>query len=580
MTAMYRPIITLIIAAGLLCCLPASAADWEIDLVYGGGFGQGDASLALDPTGLPHVSYTANGMLYLASPIVGGWNSEPVAVTGLWWGGWSSLAFSPTGQPSIAYIDATTTNALRYAYRAGGIWRFETVDEVGWQADFMSLAFSSTGSACIAYCKTVGAAPEVWFASRMGPNTWSRQKIMQVGAVTGPALAIDGTKAYVSFTETTSGRLKLAMSEAFGPWQVQDIDGGGSTPAIWYTAVAITPEGKLAIAYFLDGPTSVQLKYACGNGSSWRKEQAAALSRESICYCAVAVTTEGIPLIGYYDPETSTFKNAWKSGGRWLTETIDPAPGTGMRPCYRLDGQGNVQAAYFDGGSAWVKFAIAAVPRSIRSAKLFSDGQMVQISGAVASAAAGEMGSLLYMQEADRSSGIQLRFSGGLPNVERGGILDVSGQLTTIDGERAIDNALVERMEVGPVPEPLGMTSRALGGGDFGAPPSGQRGVAGGTGLNNIGLLVRAVGQVTKHEPVGPMGTPAWFVIVDGASFLKPPTYEATFIEVRVLCPAGAAPPAVGSYAAVAGISSCYEEDGELYPMIRPRSPEDIIVYR
>jgi len=64
----------------------------------------------------------------------------------------------------------------------------------------------------------------------------------------------------------------------------------------------------------------------------------------------------------------------------------------------------------------------------------------------------------------------------------------------------------------GPV-DPLGVSNRAIGGGDFLIGGVGQAGVTGGTGLNNIGLLVRTTGKVKLIAPDN-----TFFTINDGSA--------------------------------------------------------------
>jgi hypothetical protein len=88
--------------------------------------------------------------------------------------------------------------------------------------------------------------------------------------------------------------------------------------------------------------------------------------------------------------------------------------------------------------------------------------------------------------------------------------------------------------------DPLVMTNKALGGGDYEAALGfGQQGVLGGVGLNNIGLLVKTTGWVTEKDT---SASPAWFRIDDGSG-----------VGVKVF---GSVPSGT-PYVTVTGISSC-----------------------
>ena len=134
--------------------------------------------------------------------------------------------------------------------------------------------------------------------------------------------------------------------------------------------------------------------------------------------------------------------------------------------------------------------------------KMLPDGTPVWCGDAVITAA-GLFA--CYVESRDRTWGIaavNADGEGGFPDpgtaVEFGGVLR-----TSFDGERYVE--VVDGSETGTVDiAPLCLTSRALGGGDFhfnedtGA---GQRGVTGGKGINNVGLLVKTCGTCTYRDP-------------------------------------------------------------------------------
>jgi predicted dithiol-disulfide oxidoreductase (DUF899 family) len=65
-------------------------------------------------------------------------------------GQYSSLAFTPAGQPAISYYDATRGD-LRYAEHSGSAWQICAVDtdgDTGWHT---SLAFTPDGRPAVCY---------------------------------------------------------------------------------------------------------------------------------------------------------------------------------------------------------------------------------------------------------------------------------------------------------------------------------------------------------------------------------------------------------------------------------------------
>ncbi len=160
----------------------------------------------------------------------------------------------------------------------------------------------------------------------------------------------------------------------------------------------------------------------------------------------------------------------------------------------------------------------------------------------------------LYIEEDTRYSGLRVEKTGhGRSKGER---VNVVGTLATnAGGERYLAASTVTLNGAGTM-NPFGMINKLIGGGDFaysaGPPVSGQRGVTGGYGLNNIGLLVQTWGKITETDS-------QWFKIDDGSS-----------VSLTVAYPPFAY--AQNDYVALAGISSC-EIDGSsnVQRVLRPQ---------
>ena len=65
-------------------------------------------------------------------------------------GQYTSLAFTPGGQPAISYRDSTNAD-LKYAVLNGSTWALTTVDSAGGVGEFTSLAFTPGGQPAISY---------------------------------------------------------------------------------------------------------------------------------------------------------------------------------------------------------------------------------------------------------------------------------------------------------------------------------------------------------------------------------------------------------------------------------------------
>jgi hypothetical protein len=183
---------------------------------------------------------------------------------------------------------------------------------------------------------------------------------------------------------------------------------------------------------------------------------------------------------------------------------------------------------------------------SIGAAKTAADNTRVDLTGAAVSAAWTDV---FYIETTDRRYGIRVEKPGH--GLTPGQTARIFGYVkTNADGERTIDASWAMADGGAATIKPLLMTNKALGGSDMAA-PNGQKGVVGGTGLNNIGLLVRAAGKVVERDPAP---TPAWFKINDGSN-----------VMLKVIVPAGGSAPGLNTFAAVTGVSSCYKSAGLLY---------------
>ena len=165
-----------------------------------------------------------------------------------------------------------------------------------------------------------------------------------------------------------------------------------------------------------------------------------------------------------------------------------------------------------------------------------------------------------YIESDDRACGIRVdKANHGLAAGMRA---DVTGNVqTNADGERFISAAAAMQNGTGSV-KPVGLCNRYVGGGDQGLQP----GVFGSMGLNNIGLLVKTWGCVT-------LSGRGWFYMDDGSGVEDGSGFVGVYVDAY-----GMNAPALGSYVAVAGVSSCEILDGKAVNVLRPRSQPDIVV--
>ncbi len=171
------------------------------------------------------------------------------------------------------------------------------------------------------------------------------------------------------------------------------------------------------------------------------------------------------------------------------------------------------------------------------------------------------------MQDSDRAGGI--RVSSTVP-VRAGDRVDVTGTMGTFMNERSITaSSVMVYPGPYPLPEPLGMSNRTVGGGALNA---NTPGVELGQGLHNTGLLVRVWGKVTAVNSSSQL-----FAIDDGAMGPNPLGSNGLLVWYGAMAPGNAfTPPVVGQYLQITGISSRLNW-GKTLPVVRPRTQADIV---
>ena len=197
--------------------------------------------------------------------------------------------------------------------------------------------------------------------------------------------------------------------------------------------------------------------------------------------------------------------------------------------------------------------------QDVFEAKLGPKGVLADIDGAVVTAS---FDGFFYVQ-GEQPWGIRVEVPGHPPAAGRK--VSILGTVNVgPDGEKSIAATVVMPTGVGSA-EPLRMEIGELGGADWNYDSrqgTGQRGVVGGVGTNNIGLLVTITGVVTRSETVG---EETWFNLVDASGAI-----------VRVLLPKGMTLDPSWRRVEVTGISSCYKEGKHLYRLLRVRTAEDV----
>lgn len=180
-------------------------------------------------------------------------------------------------------------------------------------------------------------------------------------------------------------------------------------------------------------------------------------------------------------------------------------------------------------------FALATT--SVAQVKLTPDFDEVSLDGVVATLT---FPGYFYVQDGDN---VGMRINSAMP-ISRGARCNITGTIGTMgNGERCIDAGAVSVTGSGVV-KPVLIRTKDLGGADHAYDSgggTGQIGVTGGIGANNVGAYVRLCGRV-----------------------IAPGVIEGGGVAIRLLLPAGVGSPDRGCLISVSGISSLIAVGQEL----------------
>jgi len=191
---------------------------------------------------------------------------------------------------------------------------------------------------------------------------------------------------------------------------------------------------------------------------------------------------------------------------------------------------------------------IVPVERSLAEAKSLANDATAYVNGAIVTAA---FDGFFYVENPDRSCGLRVE---SLAKVNAGDVVSLSGFASEVSGERCLKCISAPVFSAGnPVPKPMGMPNRALGGGANGLQKAVSDSKGPALGANNIGLLVRTTGRVLDRGA-------GWMLIDDGSR-----CYAGGSARGVKVCTATA--PSVGAIVTVTGISSCEIPTGATEPV-------------
>jgi hypothetical protein len=295
------------------------------------------SSLAIDPSGVPWVSYRneTSGSLMVANYVGSNGNCDAVAGSDAWnctevdntqefIGRSSSIAFDSTGNPWVSYMDGTNTS-LKVANFVGSggnctsnAWDCTTVDNSDYEGDFTSITFDSSGNAWISY-RTVTAGFGLTLANYVGSGgscddaAWECTEIINDwGYYTSIAIDPSGNPWVSYWSNSELSVAKYVGSEgncSGGTWECTEVD--DSVAATGYrSSIAIDPSGIPWISYHNDTSGSLMIaNYVGSDGNcdevsgsdAWDCREVDDSAADTGKYTSIAIDSSGKIWISYYN---------------------------------------------------------------------------------------------------------------------------------------------------------------------------------------------------------------------------------------------------------------------------------------
>lgn len=287
------------------------------------------ASLALDATGQPHISYiNGDARVAYAHKDAAGWHLEPVGDIPES-GRYPSLALDADDEPHVSWFGYAEMS-LRYAHKDAGGWHAETVygsSADGWAN---SLALDGDGHPHITYDDEGSLLYLGWDGS-----AWQIETVDTLGGAYSSLVIGGDGRPHVSYY--ADGNVWYAFRED-SVWQMEVVGAGGMS------SLALDGSGVLQISY--THQVSGELLYGYRDGSGWQIETVDVYYSDGT---ALALDASGVPHIGAISGSVLNYARR-DDPETWQVETVDNSASVGMVPSLAIDGEDHAHMTYYGRG--------------------------------------------------------------------------------------------------------------------------------------------------------------------------------------------------------------------------------------
>ncbi len=278
-------------------------------------------SLAFSNSGEPYVAFRDDGNSEKATVMkFDGSNWINVGAAGFSAGSveFTSLAFSSSGEPYVAYRDSANSEKATVMKFDGSNW--VNVGTAGFSAgsvEFISLAFSSSGEPYVAYRDDGNS--EKATAMKFDGSNWVNVGTagFSAGGIEYTSLAFSGSgEPYVAYRDDGNSEKATVMKFDGSNW-VNVGTAGFSAGVVEFTSLAFSGSGEPYVAY-RDVANSYKATVMKFDGSNWVNVGTAGFSAGDAEYTSLAFSS-GEPYVAYKDDANSKKATVMKfDGSNWV----------------------------------------------------------------------------------------------------------------------------------------------------------------------------------------------------------------------------------------------------------------------
>lgn len=295
---------------------------WGVEIVDAEGSTGFETSMAIDAFGRAHIAYRNDddATLRYATNAEGSWNVT-IVDSEISLDSTISLALDDQGKVHIAYMSyyGDWDEHLVYATNADGDWTTEAADPDQGTGYFNDLFIDQDGYAHIAYNDYI--ANSLKYANNSA-GTWTNATVDTSGC-REVSLAVNSYDVvHILYAQHGTNDVLRWAQWSGGSWFRSTLDSGEGTNSMGrYNSMALYGQ-ELHLTYFDD--TANELLYQCFDGVAWMTEPEVVDGTGNAGeYSSIAVGSDGVPHIAYYDTINRDLRAASRLDDGWNLTLVD-----------------------------------------------------------------------------------------------------------------------------------------------------------------------------------------------------------------------------------------------------------------